>query len=104
MTDEPYENTLSLDELRHSVRQCWNEKHSFEKALRDLPEVPAVLALRFLSGAAMNIHQPDMMALGKALQRTHGLDAVPPKTELECGAGLWSVIRAGMIAARTANG
>lgn len=98
---EPYENTLSAAQLRSEVRNAWDMSLALNMALLDLPAVPPVTALRALTHAAMNLREPDVMKLGKQLQREHGLDVVPPKTEYECAAGLWSIIRAGIIAART---
>lgn len=97
---EPYENTLSIERLREECREAWNESMALNNALIELPETLGVDALRAIEHAAMNIREPDMFALGKALQRKHGIDAIPPKTERECAAGLWSIIRAALIAAK----
>lgn len=91
--DEPYENTLSLEELRREIRFEWNQKHALIKALRDLPEVPPVIVQRLLSSAAK---WPDDNNIGKRLQREHGSEAIPYKSEYESGAGLWHRIRRGL--------
>jgi hypothetical protein len=88
--------TMTTEELRREVRDLWDQKDALNKALRDLPEVPPVDALRAISSAAMNIHYPKVWELGKVLQRKHGLTAVPPKTEYEAAAGLWARIRIGI--------
>ena len=41
---------------------------------------------------------------GKELQRIHGLDAIPPKCEYECAAGLWDLIKSGIEKAPPKNG
>ena len=94
--DKPYENTLSIEELRREVRFEWDQKNALVKALRDLPEVPPVIVLHLLSRSGK---WPDDNSLGKQLQRKHGLDAVPPKSEYESGAGVWFRIRRGLLAA-----
>jgi hypothetical protein len=43
---------------------------------------------------------PDDNDLGKLLQRKLGLQAVPPKSECEAGAGVWYRIRQGLLAPR----
>src|SRR5882724_10503478 len=95
MTGEfKYENTLSLEELRREIRFEWDQKYAVIAALRDLPEVPPVIVLHLLSSAGK---WPDDNSMGKQLQRKHGLDAIPPKSEYETGAGIWSRIRGGMV-------
>jgi hypothetical protein len=93
---EPYENTLSLEELRREIRFEWDQKHALVKALRDPPEVPPTIVLHLLSRAGT---WPDDNSRGKQMQREHGLDAIPPKSEYETGAGLWHRIRQGLLAA-----
>jgi hypothetical protein len=96
---EPYENTMSLDELRREVRRLWDREHALTKALRELPEVPPWRVLYVLSSAAK---WPDDHEVGKRMQREFGLDAIAPRSEPEGGAGLWHHIRTGVLAARTA--
>ena len=96
---EPYENTLSLEELRREVRQLWDREHALTKALRELPEVPHWRVQYLLSSAAK---WPDDHEVGKRMQREFGLDAIAPRSEPEGGVGLWHHIRAGVLAARTA--
>lgn len=105
---EPYENTLSLEELRREVRRCWDRENALTKALRELPEVPHWRVMRLLSRAAK---WPDDHNIGKRLQMisddappddTEGRKKIrrhdiPYKSEYEGGAGLWSRIRAGLI-------
>ena len=99
MTDEiePYENTLSLEELRREARECWDREHAIIKALRDLPEMPPPWILLFFGRAAQ---WPADNDLGKLLQRKLRLEAIPPKSECEGGAGIWYRIRQGMLLAR----
>jgi hypothetical protein len=67
-------------------------------ALRDRPELPDTLVLHILSHAADFSIDLDE---GKRIQRERGLDAVPPVTECEMGAGFWHrVIRAVPAASR----
>lgn len=96
MDEEPYENTLSLEELRREVRQRWDTEHDLVRALRDLPEVPSWRVQRLLSRAAK---YPEDWERGKKLQRQHGSGAITYKTEYEMGAGLWARIREGLDAA-----
>jgi hypothetical protein len=101
---EPYENSLSVEELRREVRRLWDANAALTRALIDLPEVPHWRVLWLLRSAGMNTRDPDAYGIGKKLQREHGLDAVTPKTEYECAAGLWSLLRSGVLAARESPG
>jgi hypothetical protein len=87
---EPYENTLSIDELRKEVRRSWDREHALLDAIRDWPELPPVKVMDILSHAGK---WPADWERGKELQRKHGLDAVPPRTEYELGLGVWSRMR-----------
>ncbi len=105
--DVPYENKMSIEELRAEVRLLWDQKHAFDVALNTLPEVPPTRVLWFLSHAGRNFGlngSPaadfDLMAIARELQAKHNTSdhrAVPYKTELELAAGLWSIIRAALI-------
>ena len=69
----------------------------FRKALSDLPEI----APREIASVLSSVHMRDeFFNEGKRLQRIHGLDAVAPRVEQECGAGAWSLMRNGVLAAR----
>ena len=94
---EPFENTLSIEELRREVRQCWDREHELAKAIRDAVEMPPPWILLLLNRGA---HWPEDNHLGKLLQRKLGLDAIPPKSECESGAGVWYRIRQGLLAPR----
>lgn len=96
---EPYENRLSLEELRREVRRAWNEERALRDALVDLPDIPPREVLWRLSSAAMNIHNLDCLAIGKREQWKRSLDEIPPKCELEAAAGLWVIIRDALRAA-----
>lgn len=99
--DEPLENTMSIDELRREVRNLWNRELALNHDLRDLPAVPSFETMRAICNAAMGTRQPDVFEMGKLLQREHS-GLVPHKAEYECATGLWSLMRAGILAARTA--
>lgn len=91
---EPYENKLSIEELRRELRECWDREFAICDAIRDAPLLPPPWILLFFSQSGK---WPDDYERGKLLQRQRGLDAVPPKTECEIGAGVWSRIRRGLI-------
>ena len=95
---EPYENTLTVDELRREVRNCWDAELELRKAIVDMPEVPHWRVLYLLSSGAMNKFDWRYYNLGNELQKKHGWELVPTKTEYEFAAGLWSVWRNAMIA------
>jgi hypothetical protein len=97
VTDEPYENTLSIDELRRKIRECLDFEFAIANALRDLPEMAPSWILLFLNRVAS---WPQDNNLGKQLQRKLGLNAIPPKSECEGGAGVWYRIRQGLLAPR----
>jgi hypothetical protein len=90
MTIEPYENTLSVDELRRELRYYLDAHYGILHALRDSPQFPSPFVLMHLGTAGT---YPGDWQRGKELQREHGLDVIPPKTECEIGAGLWDRIR-----------
>ncbi len=92
---EPYENQLTIEELRREVRECWDREHAIIEALRGLPEMAPPWILLFFSRASK---WPEDSNLGKMLQRKMTLDAIPPKSECETGAGVWYRIRKGMMA------
>jgi hypothetical protein len=96
MIDEeikPYENQLTLDELRREVRRCWNLEHDLSDAIRDKAKMPSSRVLMYLSRGS---RWPDDWNVGKRLQREMGLDVIPPKTECECGAGVWYRVHLGL--------
>ena len=70
-----------------------SETEAFTKALIENADMAPEPALQLLSEAATNILNPNLLAIGKAEQRRLGPKAIPYKTELECAAGLWVVIR-----------
>lgn len=94
---EPYENKLSIEELRREVRECWDREQALVEALRDAPEMAPPWILLFLDRAAK---YPEDNQIGKRLQREMGLATIPPKCECEGGAGVWHRIRQGLIAPR----
>jgi hypothetical protein len=94
---EPYENKLTIEELRREVRECWDREQAIVDALRDLPEMAPDWVLIFLSRAGQ---WPEDNSLGKLLQRKLGTSAVYPKSECESGAGIWYRIRQGMLMPR----
>lgn len=94
---EAYEDTLSIEELRREVRECWDREHALIEALQNLSEMAPPWILLFLDRAAK---WPEDNDLGKKLQRKHGLAVIPPKSECEGGAGIWYRIRQGMLMPR----
>lgn len=100
LSSGPLENSLSMDELRREVRELWNRETAFTRDLMAMPILPPVATMRLLSSAARIF--PDAWERGKELQRDHR--EVPPKTEYECGAGLWSIIRPALAAAAREDG
>jgi|SRR6185369_9806398 len=97
MTDEPYENKLSIEELRREVRELWDLQMDIVEAIRDVPEVAPPWVLMFLSRAAK---WPEDNRLGKLMQQKHRLEVIPPKSECEGGAGVWYRIRKGLLQPR----
>lgn len=86
----------AADEIERLKRQSdWDYKAGLEmaRAVRDLPEVAPVPVLKMLSHCSTF---PADWNTGKAMQRKHGLDAIPPVTEYESGAGTWARIRDGL--------
>lgn len=96
MIDQEYINSLSVDQLRRELTLSLEQIHGFSKALKDLPEVPSHIVLYMLSSPAMSMWD-DIYDRGKIMQRQYGLDAIPPKSEYECAAGLWELIRNALI-------
>ena len=90
MADKPYENTLSVPELRSELRHSLDVQYGILHALRDMPLFPPAFVLLHLGSAAK---YPEDWKRGKELQVKHGLGVIPPKTECELGAGLWDRIR-----------
>lgn len=97
---EPYENTLSVEQLRSEVRQLWDRAHAFRDDINTLPEVPSIETLWHLQGAASGLPFRETWEIGKQLQQEQPYGAVPWKTELECAAGLWVMIREGILASQ----
>lgn len=86
---EPYENTLSVEELRRELRYYLDLHYGLLYALRDLPEMPPPFVLVHLGKVAK---YPEDSARGKELQRKLASGAIPFKHECEMGAGLWDRI------------
>ena len=86
------------DDLRREIERDVKAKIriEFRRALHELPEVAPPLVASILSSVHM---RDEFLAEGKRLQFKHGLDAVAPRVEQECGAGAWSFMRAGVLAA-----
>ena len=58
----------------------------------DSDDVPVRDVLRTLVNTSMNYHDVDVWTIGKHLQREYP-NVIPFKTELECSAGLWKLVR-----------
>lgn len=94
LVDESYINRLSIEELRRELIDALSLQFGLMAALRDAPQLAPPFVLRRLSqGATWRDGDHDT---GKLLQRKYGLDAVPPVSECESGAGLWWRIRQGL--------
>lgn len=74
-----------------------NLRLAFRKALADLPEIAPAEVASVLSSVHM---RDEIFNEGKRLQCVHGTDAVAPRVEQECGAGAWSFMRQGVLAAK----
>lgn len=97
---QSYEETLTIEELRIEVRRLWNQIDGMTTDLHTLPAVPSLETLRLLGTLSGGLHtEPSLGILGIALRQTCGIDAVPPVSEMEHGAGLWKVIRDALILA-----
>lgn len=92
--DKNYLMSLSVEELRSELEHSLEVQYGILHALRDAPEMPPPFVLLQLGTAAK---WPDDSNRGKTLQRKLGLEVIPPKSECECGAGLWSRIRSGLL-------
>ena len=91
---EPYENRLSIEQLRCEVRKCWDREHSFTNDIRDLPEIPSRTTMMLLSGGSN-----PWWGIGKDVQFAHPWDTVPAKYECEVGMGRWKVMRDALMQA-----
>lgn len=86
-----------IDNMTTALVNKTRLKVAFRRALSDLPEI----APPEIAGLLSSVHMADVfMAEGKRLQRIHGIDAVSPRVEQECGAGAWSFMRNGVVAAK----
>lgn len=94
---EGVEYRMGVDELRRELRRAWDDHYELLDALRDLPELPPKRVLHTLSHAA---RWPEDHTAGKLMQREKGLDAIPPVSECEGGAGVWQRLRAAAIRAQ----
>lgn len=94
---EGVEYRMGVDELRRELRQAWDDHYALLDALRDLPEIPSSRVLHILSHAAK---WPEDHNAGKIIQREVGLNAIPPVSECEGGAGVWQRLRAAAIRAQ----
>jgi hypothetical protein len=92
--DRRFIDKMKPEQLRDELVELLEERFALMEAFQDLPEVPSITAQYALS----HLYFAPGSGLGKQMQRKHGLK-IPPKSEYEQGAGLWSVIRAALIAA-----
>lgn len=86
------------DEQRREIERDVKAKLrvAFRNALDGLPEI----APREIASILSAVHMRDeFWNEGRRLQREHGLDAVAPRVEQECGTGAWSFMRAGVLSA-----
>lgn len=94
--DENYVNRMSIERLRTELTEALDLQFELSQALHDKPELPSPRLLHHLGQSGT---WPDDSAVGKMLQRKHGLDAIPPVSECESGAGVWWRIRQGLVTA-----
>lgn len=87
----------SVSELENDLAYYRDMAKAFGLAFRNWPRLPPPATLKMFAGTMW----PDDYNRGNAMQRELGLDAIPPKTECECGAGFWDRITNG--AWRTAD-
>lgn len=93
--NQEYIDSLSLEELRRELKYSLEVQYGILFALRDNPLIPSPFILLHLGTAAK---WPEDSKTGKELQRKLGSEAIPYKSECECGAGLWTRIRKGLLA------
>ena len=87
-------DAMPINALRDELVWALEQQFALVEALKELPEIAPVPALHLLSEAAS---WPGDWERGKAMAHEHGIDAIPPVSECENGAGLWARIRAGLI-------
>lgn len=95
--DRDYIATLDIERLRQELTWALDRHYALRLAFLDLPEVPHPLAQHLLSEYA-NFERD--WPRGKTLQQARDLGEVPPNTECEAGAGLWTIIREALVAAK----
>lgn len=96
-TQEPDDADVREEQRREIERDVKSKlRLAFRKALSTLPEIAPSEIASVLASVHM---QDEFLAEGKRLQMRHGLDAVAPRVEQECGAGAWSFMRQGVLAA-----
>jgi len=100
LVDPTYINSMSIEQLRRELIFELEKSFALREAFQKLPDVPRIEALVALSEWAT---WPRDWEKGKEMQRTHSVDVIPPNTEYEKGAGLWSILRTALIAATPAT-
>ncbi|WP_439357858.1 hypothetical protein [Bradyrhizobium sp. DASA03007] len=91
--DPSYINRCSIEELRRMLIDSLEFEFGLIAAIRSEAEIPSGLVLSRLGQAGS---WPEDSTLGKLVQRKLGLDAVPPVSECESGAGVWWRILQGL--------
>jgi len=95
-----YEHKLSHEALQREIRQMWDDKFAFDKDMANLPEVPSIATMRFLINSkpgGVSFHL--FWERGKMLQAKHAYGTILTKTEYEIAAGIWSLMREGLVRA-----
>lgn len=95
--DENYVNRLSADQARRELLHALEFQYELLQAMREQVDLPSPYVLKCLDHGAT---WPEDKRIGLMIQRKHGLDAVPPISECENGAGLWWRILQGLKADR----
>ncbi len=87
---------VKMEDLEREIEQNVKAhiRLAFRKALSDLPEIAPADVVSVLSSVLM---RDEFLLEGKRLQMEHGVSAVAPRVEQECGAGAWSFMREGVL-------
>lgn len=92
--DPSYYDGDSREDLLLSISFLVEYKRIFTTAMRNAPKLPEPYILCKL-GSGCGAKYPEDWVRGKHMQRELGLDVIPPKSEVESGAGLWDRITNG---------
>ena len=94
--DRAYLERRTKESLVNELTWELERVFALREAFKELPEVPPVEAQHLLHEFST---WPRDWERGKKMQSQHGGEAIPFKTECECGAGLWALIREALVKA-----